>query len=238
VSFTSAHQAGILVGASSITAKLTSATMGNEVAMLDSTTLADTAQRYIAGQGTGSVSFDGWADAEVQTLHSNALFFNALGVQNAITVAPQGFTAGNFAWVASANDASFEVGTETNGVCNFSLSFQPDGGVAAGVSLHALTAETVDANGTAVDTGLTSTTLGAVANVHATAYSGLTNVIFTIEDSANGSSGWATVGTFTTLTAAGSQSLRISGTVRRYLRVVTNVTGTGSVTFACAAALL
>ena len=50
-----------------------------------------------------------------------------------------------------------------------------------------------------------------------------------VEDSADSSS-WATIGTFTTLAATGSERLAIAGTVRRYTRVRWDVTGTGSIT--------
>jgi hypothetical protein len=50
----------------------------------------------------------------------------------------------------------------------------------------------------------------------------------TIEDSADGSTNWTTIGTFATVTGLTSERLVIAGTVRRYLRVVDNVTGTGT----------
>jgi hypothetical protein len=60
----------------------------------------------------------------------------------------------------------------------------------------------------------------------------------TIEHSVDGTTSWATLATFATVTGIGSERVVVApGTaVRRHLRVVDNVTGTGSharlVTFA------
>jgi hypothetical protein len=231
VSFTSAQRSETLVYTSSLSSKLTSVTIGTEVNMHDSTTLADTAQRYIAGQSNGSVSLDGWVDAGVGATHILLSLLNSLGSPTPITHGAQGLAHGSHAMVCQGNEMTFEVGTETNGVANFTMAFQPDGSVASGVSLHSLTAETLDGNGTTFDRGIVTTSPnGAIANLHVTAFSGLTNCVFTIEDSANDSA-WSTIGTFTTVTAAAAQTLFIAGAVRRYVRCVWNVTGTGSITF-------
>jgi hypothetical protein len=231
VSFTSAQRSDTLVYNGSLSSKLTTVTVGTEVNMHDCTTLADTAQRYLAGQANGSVQLDGWVDVDVATSHVLFTLLNSLGTATPITFAPQGLTHGNEALVCQGNEMTFEVGTETNGVANFKMAFQPDGSVATGVSLHALTAETIDGNGTTFDRGIVTTSPnGAIANLHVTAFSGLTNCVFTIEDSANDSA-WSTIGTFTTVTAAAAQTLFIAGAVRRYVRCVWNVTGTGSITF-------
>jgi hypothetical protein len=231
VSFTSAQRSDTLVYNGSLSSKLTTVTVGTEVNMHDCTTLADTAQRYLAGQANGSVQLDGWVDAGVGAAHILYSLLNSLGGPTPITHGAQGLAHGSHVMVCQANEASFEVGTETNGVANFKMGWQPDGSVASGVSLHALTAETIDGNGTTFDRGIvTSSANGAIANLHVTAFSGLTNCVFTVEDSANDSA-WSTIGTFTTVTAAAAQTLFIAGTVRRYVRCVWNVTGTGSITF-------
>jgi hypothetical protein len=100
-----------------------------------------------------------------------------------------------------------------------------------GVSLDDFTAITIDGNGTARDGGA-ATANGGVAHLHVTAFSGLTNNIVTIEHSVDGSTSWATLVTFATYTGLTSERVVVAAgtTVRRYLRVVDNVTGTGSTT--------
>ena len=60
----------------------------------------------------------------------------------------------------------------------------------------------------------------------------MTSNVVTIEGSADGTTGWATIsgGTFATITGVGYERLVIAAgvSVPRYLRVVDNVTGTGS----------
>lgn len=90
------------------------------------------------------------------------------------------------------------------------------------------------ANGTAVDFGDAfaspsgaAAVVGGSAYLICTAFTG-TSVTVTIEDSTDGATSWATVGTFTAVSAANVEQ-RISltaGTLKRYLRMVT--TGTFS----------
>jgi hypothetical protein len=119
------------------------------------------------------------------------------------------------------------------------FSAQADESVEMGYTIHALAAETVDGNGTAVDRGIVSTpsTRGLVAALHVTAYTGLTSAALKIQHSPDNSA-WADLVAFTTVTALTQQRVSVPNgtTVNRYLRVVTDVTGTGSVTFLVAAA--
>jgi hypothetical protein len=110
-----------------------------------------------------------------------------------------------------------------------SVSIQPDGPVDWGQVVALETAITIDGNGTAVD-GAAASANGGVAHIHSTAFSGLTNNVVTIEHSVDGVSSWATLVTFATITAVGSERVVVAPgtTVRRYLRVVDNVTGSGS----------
>ena len=84
--------------------------------------------------------------------------------------------------------------------------------------------------GTAGVDNAAATTAGGVAYLGASvlALGSYTNVIITVEDSANNSS-FATIGTFTAITAVpASQRLEISGTIRRYTRTLATFTGSGS----------
>ena len=232
MSFTSSQKARLLLLTTELTPKLSSArgALANE--MLETTSLDDDAKRFIVGLGSGDMTVEGFLDLDAinASFGQLDLLEGLLGAAGVVTYAPTGLALGSPVILASGRMASFEEGTEVGGVANFSLALTGDGHVAPGNSLHDLTAETIDGNGSAFDRGVASSA-GAVAHLHCTAFSGLTNNIVTIEDSANGSSGWATIGTFTTITAATYQRLEITGAVRQYLRAVWNVTGTGSCTF-------
>jgi len=111
----------------------------------------------------------------------------------------------------------------------------PDNGVDWGVVLaDPTTAVTADGNGSSVD-GAAASSGGLVANLHVSAFSGLTNVVIKIQSSPDNSV-WTDFATFTTVTATTWQRKTVAGTVPRYLRATWDVTGTGSVTFTVAAA--
>ncbi len=76
-------------------------------------------------------------------------------------------------------------------------------------------------NGAAKDDGA-ATTAGIIAYLHISNITG-TSVAVTIQDSANGSSGWATILTFSTVSDGSEPAAErktATGTIRRHLRVV------------------
>lgn len=236
MSFSNAQLARVLLGENELSSKLTQARAlsGNE--MLDVTTLNDTAKRFIAGLGMGELSVEGWSDAAGFTDTFTAL---DAGVAGVVTYAPKGLSLGSPCILASGRKTTFETGTEVGGVANFSLNVTGDGHVAQGVMLHDLAAETADDSESSYDRGAaqTSTALGGVAHLHVSAYDSLTSIDVIVEDSANDST-WATIATFTQVTATGSERVEITGTVRRYLRATWDVDGSGSATFAVSFAAL
>jgi hypothetical protein len=108
------------------------------------------------------------------------------------------------------------------------LTTQTTGDTGYGACLATLAAITADTNGSSVDNGASSAN-GAVAHLHVTAYSGFTSNAIRIEHSTNNST-WTTLASFTSVTATTSQRLAITGTVNRYVRLVDDVTGSGSCT--------
>lgn len=97
-----------------------------------------------------------------------------------------------------------------------------------GVLLHVLGAEAVSQNSASYDNGASSAN-GGRANLHVTAAAG-TGGIVKIQHSANNSS-WSDLVTFTTTAVAVAQTLEVAGTVNRYLRSVSTINSTSSLTF-------
>lgn len=222
---TPGYKTRIYNGDFDLSAKLADVSPTVEVAMLDVTTFSETAHRFIAGQDSATFSCQGFVDAA-----SDADTAAWTDVQP-FTFCPTGSTIGYPAVLINALRSSYEIGSEVAGVNSFTINGQSDAQIGYGVSLHDLTAETSDGSATSVDNAA-ATTAGGFAHLHVTAFSGLTDAIVTVEDSANNSV-WATIGTFATVTAATSERIAISGTIRRYTRATVDVTGTGSVTYAC-----
>ena len=231
MSFYSSHKARILAGAYDTSLKASSAQIGNTVEMLEVTTLSDAAKRYIAGLTDATMQIDGYLDsdaiAQALTAFNTAQIFGA-GVGVGVSYAPVGLAAGSPWFTVHALRSSFEAGSPVNGVTNFSLALQSEGAVGIGHSILDATAVTIDTNHASYDGGAASST-GAIAAAHVTAFSGLTNNVVTIEDSANNTD-FTTIGTFSTFSGIGGSRITITGAVRRYVRAVSNVTGTGSCT--------
>lgn len=220
---TAGYKTRVLLGDVSLSPKLTDISLPHAVDMLEVTTFGDNGvKRFIPGLATSTVSMSGFLDDAVITDQASWTSLDLL------TYAPFGLTVGSRVELVDTYRTTFETGTQVAGVASFDVSAQVDGYTDFGVSLSDLTAYTSNTNGTTHD-GTAATTTGGVAHLHVTAYSGLTNAVITVEDSANAST-WATIGTFSTVTAVTAQRLEIAGTIRRYTRIVVTVTGTGSVT--------
>jgi hypothetical protein len=205
-------------------------------AMCQTAGLAGTS--YAPGLKSGQIALAGPQDSTGQSLHSELL--NTAAADNALqlTVLPDGDAVGKWAMFATLDVTDHATDASVTDAVSFSATSIADESVDMGFVLHALGAETADADGTSVDRGVgVSTTLGLVAAVHVTAYSGLTSLELKIQHSTDNSS-WSDLVSFTSITGVGNQIVKVATgtTVNRYLRTVTDVTGTGSVTFLAAAA--
>ena len=231
MAFRSAQQARVYVGRLAAAAYARSASTDSTTEMLPTHTLADTAKASIPGEDSSSFSIagpldvDATADAQYDAITDQ----KAATTPTPITYMPLGTDGA--AWLIEANEtdigftgavgqtADWSMAAETNGQTDF-----------AGVILENATTITDTANGSSND--LTAqTTNGGVAHLHLTAFATATSDAITIEDSSTGSSGWATIATFATATGLTSERVVITGTIKRYVRVVdTVVGGPGSVT--------
>lgn len=218
----------VLLGALNLSCEARDVSVDQSVNTLDVSTLCDTSRSYIPGRLDSTFSASGPLDVSTTAGDPYDQLGDWVGTNLPLTYAPRGLTALREAMLMDALNISIGVTSPSGDAVGYSVSAQGTG-FDFGYVLEDLTAITADGNGTARDLTAQSTN-GAVAHLHVTAFSGLTNNVVTIEDSADGSTGWATIGTFTTVTGLTSQRLAIAGTVKRYVRVVDNVTGTGSCT--------
>lgn len=203
--------------------------------MLDVTTHADTAKQMIPGSTMGEWSASGPLDGAGQPATRLNSYKGGALFQIPITVLPLGDTAQS-AWLFEAMEGGFDTTSSQDGLIEWSATAQNIGQVDFnGTVLSNNETVTADGDGTIVDNGA-ATSNGAVFHLHVTAFSGFTSDVITVEGSTNGS--WAgeetTVATFSTVNAAliafgGFNVQTVTGTVPRYLRVVDNVTGTGSI---------
>lgn len=194
------------------------------------TTILESGERYVPGLMTGSLGLAGPFDS-AQYVDTEVIAALGAGVDNGllITACPDTTALGSPAMFCPADPEGYVVAASVADTVTFSVEAVPDAMVDMGVVLHDHTAETADANTTSVDRGA-GTTGGGAASLHVSAYTGLTNAVIKVQHSTNNST-WADLITFATVTAVGSEFKTVTGTVNRYVRVTTDVTGTGSVTF-------
>lgn len=98
----------------------------------------------------------------------------------------------------------------------------------SGKLLHVLAQETITGTGASLN-NTASSPGGGRANLHVTAITGTWTI--KVEDSADGTTGWAAIATFGGVTAIGGFTAEVVGTVRRYLRVSFVEDVPGSCTF-------
>lgn len=223
MAFVPSTKSRLLLGDFHLAAYTTDITFNAMTEMLDSTVLTDTAKQFIPGQDTSTLTMSGH--------HDVAQFTDAASFKTAetpFTYAPSGLAVASEVALVSLIDAGFETSAPVAGMVDWSLSGQTNGRTDFGFSLADLAAVTADADGASHNNGA-STAGGAVAHLHVTAFSGFTGVSVIVEDSADDAA-WSTIGTFTNVTALTSERMEIAGTIRQYVRVRWDVTGTGSVT--------
>jgi hypothetical protein len=194
-------------------------TFANDTA--ETTVFQNAWKTFIPGLNALDVSGSGYFDPTMTDL-TDALTATPNSV---LTYGLGGLTQGALSRLVPIRETAFEEGANIGEAVGFSWAAISTGipGLDGRV-LAPLAAVTIDQNGTAVDNGAATTT-GAIAHLHVTSVSASDSIVVTIEDSATGSSGWATIGTFASKSAAGAERIVIAGTIRRYTRAVDDVTG-------------
>lgn len=240
MSFAHGSSTVVLVNEKVVSTEVAGWTMSHQRGVSDVTTVGQTAgqagAKFVPGLMSGTLSLRGPYDNDPTTgLYKEIV--DAVGVDNAFlaTCLPDGTAIGKPAFFLVGDPTDHAIDAQVADAVGYSFAAQADESVEMGYVIHALGAETADGNGTAVDRGaspITPTTHGAIASIHVTAYSGLTSAAIKIQHSTDASS-WADLVSFTSITAVGWERVKVADgtTVNRYLRVVTDVTGTGSATF-------
>lgn len=238
MAFLPGYAAKVFVNEHSVCATVNAWTVTHRREVSEVTAMCQTAgagaASYTPGLKSGALTLAGPQDSVGQNLHTEIV--NAIGVDNAFvaTLLPDGDAVGKPALFGVFDPSDFAVDASVSAAVGFTFNGVVDEGVEAGFVVHALGAETGDGNGTAVDRSadLAGSSLGAAAGLHVTAYSGFTSVALKIQDSPDNSV-WSDLVSFASVTAVGAQVVKTAAdeAVARYLRVVTDVTGSGSITF-------
>ncbi len=233
MAFTSSRSSIAWVDHMALAAYARSGSVTSNLEPLDVTTWADGNKTFIPGKTNGAFSCDGPLDTDATA----DAFFDALAdelttTSTAVTFAPLGNVDYSL-WLVNIVESSLETSASQDGTADWSLSGQPTGQIdMAGSLIDNAVTVTIDTNGTAHTGPTGGTSNGACFHLHVTAYATLTSDDIIVEGSTSGSfSGEeTTIATFTQVTGVTSERVEVTGTVPRYLRVVDDVTGSGSIT--------
>jgi hypothetical protein len=215
------------------------------------TTYPSLAKEYIPGMDDGTVSLGGYLDVDPDGAGAELSLADRIaameGVQQGVLIYPGGGEAlGAWGKAAAGILTSHAVEGPVDGAVTLDAEIQANNGVRPVTGLHVMGARTATGNGSAVDSGISGgTAYGGEAYLQVSAASGTGSPTLDakVQGSADGSSGWADLATFTTVAAADAPtSLKatwaagIAGSTPRYLRAVWTIAGSGpSFTFAMAA---
>jgi len=233
MAFRSSKQARVYVGSLAAAAYARSASTSGAAEMLEVTTLADADKAFVPGLASSTFSVDGPLDSDGSAGSQFATIAGLQQAANATVVTYMPLGTDGAAWLIESHQTDFETMASVSGTVDWSMQAQTTGiSDIDGVILENNTTVTTDTDGTANTGPVGGTANGAVFHLHVTAFSGLTSDDIIVEGSTSGAFAGeeTTVATFTQVTDVTSERVAVTGTVPRYLRVVDDVTGTGSVT--------
>lgn len=203
--------------------------IGGSIATLDVTAINASAMERIGGLRDGSIEFTSYFNKASGRAHPA---LSTLPSTDRIVTYCRGTTLGNPAACLNAKQINYDGTRAADGAFTFTVQAQANGyGLEWGRQLTAgLRTDTTGTNGTGVDFSA-STSFAWQAYLQVTALTG-TNVVVTLEDSAdNVSFATFTGSAFTSVTSVPAAE-RIAGaagsTVRRYVRAVTSGTFTSA----------
>lgn len=231
MAFIHGKDAGLLFGGANLSTLFHEAGFSADVDTAEVTTFTAGWKAFIAGQASGSIDLSGYFDPTINTA------WGTIGDDpgGVLTAGPGGLGLGAVVRLVDVLTSGYEEQASIGDAVAFSWDITADGAVGFGRIIAASAAITADGNGASFDYTAQSTA-GGIAHLHVTSVSAADSIVVTIEDSSTGSSGWATIGTFASKSAAGAERIAIAGTIKRYVRAVYDVTGT-DVSIVCTVAL-
>lgn len=220
-----------------LTAAMRGATHSGSADVAETSVWGMGSKAYIPGLADATLSGEGIVDAQAAGGLSDDVLAQALGGQVPIYYAPTGDVLGGPVKIVDGIVTAYEPTSPVDDVTSFSMEAQSSNVPGVGRILRPLAGAlniSVAGNGSAVD----DTSYMSVPPTFPTPFGGVGiaqiinkgggagTLTLRIEDSADGSTGWATILTFTGQTLiAKAEIVRITGNVRRWLRAAWACTG-------------
>ncbi len=236
---------GVVVNENDLSAFFNEADISGEAEIIDVTTFTNQSKRYIVGYRDGKVSLKGLFGSKDPLVSSDPketddVLRPILGddtIAQNVLIAIEGLSVfGNSVSFFLAKQSKYSVTSPYNGVVSVMSDLTADRGISVGPLLLTKQARTVAGSSPAYDMGA-ATTKGFIAQINTLAVGATTSANIIIEDSADGATGWATIGSFTAASIAGAERIETNGAVRRYVRASWTFTGANGATFVVSFAL-
>lgn len=195
-------------------------------AALDLTDITQSAYDREGGLRTGGMEWSCWFDKQAGQAH---LTLSTLPRTDVAATYLRGPGSGRPAASCVGKQIDYSGTRAADGSFPLGCSVQSNGyGLEWGLQLSdGIQTDTTATNGVTLD-GAAASSFGAQFYLHVLALTG-TNVVVKVQDSANNSAWLDLAGAaFTSATAVGWERIAVTGTVRRYLRVVTSGTFTSA----------
>lgn len=148
-----------------LTGLLNSVNMEHGIETRDADTFDISSKRRLPGLETVSISHNGWWDND--NLEDLELFNSLTGGPHLFSVAPQGNTQGNIAYLLQVETAQYSPGAAVGDVFAFTLNFESTGKLVRG-RLAAAGVKTTTGNGPALQLGALSASQSLYASLHVT----------------------------------------------------------------------
>jgi hypothetical protein len=229
MAFVHGRQTKVLAAQYDLSAFLSNTDMTWDVDAPETTTYGNDDRTYITGLRGGSMSFAGFWDAVSDGPDDTIPGDLGSTTVTLVSYAPDGLSTGNVVYSVQSRHTNYSIGSPVDGVCTVNLDTQGTDRLSRGISLHGLTAETATTNANSVDNSASSSD-GAIAYLHVTAYTGLTSIDISVYDSTDDAV-FVSLIDFTQATDVTSERKTVTGTVDRYVRAEWTASGAGSCTF-------
>jgi hypothetical protein len=225
----------VLIDEYDLTSYLDNSETEHTIEVLEATTYGNDSKIYALGKEDGVATLEGLGDVGAAQL--DLILAGIKRSTGVVATIVRGVTNEDLAELLSVIQTQFDTKASITGLIRLTGALQADqDGVDHGHILRVPGATGSSSNSSALNNAAASSN-GGVGHLHVSAHSGSTPTLdVIIEDSADGSTGWATIATFPQVTTT-DQALRveIAGTVKQYIRAAWTIGGsTPSYTFAVA----
>lgn len=216
MAFVAGRRAKVLIGEYDLSAFLNNVSAVRNADLADVSVFGDQDREFLKTMQGASATLSGFIDTVAGASEPVLSSFLTGTSTRAVSIFWDADAIGSPGICGAGWEGSYEDSAPVDGVQAIAANLAFTGRVDRAVSLHALGVETATGAYTSVDGGASSSN-GAVANLHVTAAGASGTGTVLVQDSADNMS-FLTIGTFSNFTAATSQTLEISGTIRRYVR--------------------